>query len=178
MRYCSECASNRISFRIPEGDTIHRFVCSNCGKIHYLNPRIVVGCLPVSGNKILICKRAIEPCIGKWNLPAGFMENNETAEEGAIRETNEEANADVSIIRLHCIYSIPHVNQVYLIFLAKLNNLNFSPGIETSETKLFDRNEIPWNDIGFTSSKYAIKRYFENMSNDSIETHIGKYENE
>ena len=139
---------------------------------------MVVGCLPVYDYKVLICKRAIEPCLGKWNLPAGYLENNETAEEGAIRETKEEANAEVDIVRLHCIYSIPHVNQVYLIFLAKLKNLNFSPGFETSETKLFDKNEMPWKDIGFTSSKYAIMKYFENMNNNHFETFIGGYESE
>jgi ADP-ribose pyrophosphatase YjhB (NUDIX family) len=175
IRFCSECGSERISFEIPRGETTKRYICSNCGKIHYINPRIVVGCLPVYEDKVLICRRAIEPCIGTWNLPAGYLEINETVEEGAIRETWEEANAEVKIIRLHCIYSIPHVNQVYLFFLAELNHLNFWPGDETSEIKLFGQDDMPWHDIGFDSSIYAIKKYYENLNNGFSGTHIGRH---
>ncbi len=173
LRFCSACGSDRISIRIPEGESTERVVCDNCGKIHYVNPRLIVGCLPVYKDKILVCKRAIDPCSGKWNLPAGFMEVNESAEEGAIRETLEEANAKVEIIRLHCVYSIPQVNQVYLIFKSKLLNPDFSPGPESSEVSLFDEKDMPWNDIAFTSSVYAIKKYFENRNNPNPETFIG-----
>ena len=175
MRFCSECGSNRIVMEIPEGETLLREVCRNCGKIYYTNPRVVAGCLPVSGAQVLICRRAIEPCLGKWNLPAGFLEANETAEEGAIRETLEEAHAKVEIIRLHCLYSITHVNLVYLIFLARLSDLHFKPGIETSEVKLFKYEDIPWDEIGFTSSVFALKKYFENKDKDSVTTFIGHH---
>ena len=175
IRYCSYCGSNRISILIPEGDSNNRIVCKNCGKIHYINPRLIVGCLPVHDEKVLICKRAIEPCKGKWNLPAGFMELNESAEAGAVRETKEEANAEVDIVRLHCVYSIPQVNQVYLIFLAQLKNLDFSPGIESLEVQLFGKLDMPWDEIGFTSSVFAIKNYFDNLKNPTPETFIGDH---
>jgi len=173
IRYCSKCGSNRISRIIPEGDTNKRFVCENCGQINYINPRLIVGCLPVYENKVLICRRAIEPCKGKWNIPAGFMEMHESAEEGAIRETMEEANAVVEILRLHCVYSIPHVNQVYLLFLASLKNLDFFPGIESLDVKLFDQSDLPWDEIAFTSSVYAIKKYYESKNETSPGTFIG-----
>ncbi len=175
IRYCSLCGSSRITFKIPEGETVKRFVCENCGKIHYINPRLIVGCLPVYEEKILMCKRAINPCLGKWNLPAGFMENQETAEQGAIRETREEANAKVEIIRLHCVYSIPHVDQVYLLYLARLRDPDVSPGIESSEVQLFSQEEIPWEDIGFTSSVFALKKYFENLNNPQPGTYQGSH---
>lgn len=148
-------------------------VCLNCGTIHYINPRLIVGCITVVDDKILLCRRAIDPCSGKWNLPAGFMELNETAEEGARRETLEEASADVRIERLHCIYSIPHVNQVYLIFLANLKNGNYKPGLESLEVKLFDESDLPWDDLAFTSNVFALQKYFENKNYTG--THIGSH---
>jgi ADP-ribose pyrophosphatase YjhB (NUDIX family) len=135
----------------------------------------VTGCLVVHEHKILLCRRSIEPASGLWNLPAGYLENGESVEQGALRETREEANAEAGIIRLHCVYSIPHVNQVYLIFLAGLPDGHFSPGKETSEVKLFGTNEIPWKDIGFTSSVFALEMYLESLGGSAKTTYVGQY---
>ena len=123
----------------------------------------------------MICKRAINPCKGKWNLPAGFMENNESAENGALRELKEETGLEGKILKLHCVYSIPHVNQVYLIFLTKINDLKIDPGEESLEVSLFDLHEIPWGDIGFTSSVFAIEKYMESLNHSDLRTFIGSY---
>ncbi|EMO60542.1 NUDIX domain protein [Leptospira borgpetersenii serovar Pomona str. 200901868] len=115
MKYCGSCGSS-VVYKIPEGDNRSRYVCDNCGTIHYQNPKIVVGSIPVWENRILLCKRAIEPRKGYWTLPAGFLENRETVEEGAVRETQEEANAEIRIVGLQSIYSIPHISQIYMFF--------------------------------------------------------------
>lgn len=174
MNYCSNCGSEKIGLKIPEGDTYHRFVCDNCDRIFYENPRVIVGCLPVFEGKVMLCKRAIQPQYGLWNLPAGFMENGETAENGASRETLEESMADVEIIKLHVVYSLPKVNQVYLHFLAKLKNANFGPTKESLEVKLFKEEEIPWQDIAFHSSEYALKKFYE-FGADYQGVHVGSY---
>jgi ADP-ribose pyrophosphatase YjhB (NUDIX family) len=132
-----------------------------------------VGCLPVYDNKIVICRRAIEPCQGLWNLPAGFMENGERAEDGALRELKEETGLDGQIQKLHCIYSIPHVNQVYLIFLTHIQSPEAVPGMESLEVKYFEDHEVPWGDIGFSSSVFAIEKYIEYKSTISHKTYIG-----
>jgi ADP-ribose pyrophosphatase YjhB (NUDIX family) len=120
---------------------------------------MVVGCLPVFENKILMCRRAIEPRRGLWNLPAGYLENGETVEEGAIRETWEEARARVKLLRLHCLYNLPHVHQVYLHFLAEMEDEAFSAGPESLEVALFSHENIPWDEIAFSSSSFAIREY-------------------
>ncbi len=175
MKYCSNCGKELIKM-IPEGDSIERFVCTHCNTIHYQNPKIIVGTIPIYENQILLCKRGIEPQYGKWTIPAGFLELGERVEEGAIRETKEEANANVKIIKLQTVYSIPKISQVYLLFLAKLLDLNFLPGHETLETVLFPENQIPWEEIAFTAVKYALKTYLEDKKNNRLEiTHIGFY---
>lgn len=175
MKYCSNCGSNQIELKIPEGDSFKRFVCDNCGRIFYDNPRVIVGCLPIVDDKVMLCKRAIQPQAGLWNLPAGFLENGEKAEDGAARETFEETLAKVEIIKLHVVFSLPKVNQVYLHFLAKLNNENFGPTSESLEVKLFEKDEIPWDDIAFHSSTYALEKYFE-FGKDYQGVHIGSYD--
>jgi len=147
--------------RVPPGDSLERAVCDACGLIQYQNPKMVVGCLPVHGERILICKRAIEPRYGLWTLPAGFMENNESAPEGAAREALEEANARVEIEDLYTIYSIPHISQVYLMFRAKLLDLDFSPGVESLEVKLVTEDEIPWDQLAFQMVKRTLQHYLE-----------------
>jgi len=147
MKFCSECGS-KVVLRIPEGDTLPRYICPNCHAIHYQNPKVIVGCIPEWENKILLCKRAIAPHRGKWTLPAGFMENHETLIQGATRETFEEANARVEIRKLYAIYSLPHISQVYVLFRAKLLDLDFSPGIESLEVRLFEEQEIPETHMG------------------------------
>ncbi len=175
MKFCSNCGHSVIKM-IPEGDNVERYVCLNCKTIHYQNPKIIVGTIPILENKILLCKRAIEPQYGKWTIPAGFLELGERVEEGAIRETLEEANAKVEIIKLQTVYSIPKINQVYLLFLAKLLNLDFYPGHETLITQLFNFDEIPWEEIAFAAVKFALKTYIEDKKNNRPETtHIGFY---
>ena len=175
MNYCPTCGSRNLKLKIPDGDSFERYVCQDCHTIHYLNPRVIVGCLPIYEDKIIICKRAIEPCQGMWNLPAGFMENGERAEDGALRELKEETGLEGRILKLHCIYSIPHVNQVYMIFLTHIHSPEAVPGEETLEVKYFEENEVPWGDIGFTSSVYAIEKYIEYRSSNNNKTYIGSF---
>jgi len=160
MKFCSQCG-HAITQRIPEGDNLPRFVCEQCDTIHYQNPNIVTGCIPVYGDKILLCKRAIEPRYGLWTLPAGFMENQETLEQAAMRESAEEAHANVELEQLYTVFSLPHVNQVYIMFRARLLDESFKPGIESLEVKLFSEDEIPWDELAFRTIHYSLKYYFE-----------------
>jgi ADP-ribose pyrophosphatase YjhB (NUDIX family) len=141
-----------------------RAVCQACGHIQYENPKIVVGCLPVFGDRILMCKRAIEPRLGLWTLPAGFMENDESAAEGAAREAMEEANARVEIEDLYTVYSIPHISQVYMMFRAKLLDPDVSPGIESLEVKLVTEAEIPWDELAFTMVRRTLTHFLEDRA--------------
>ncbi len=172
MRFCSECGQT-VSLRIPQGDNSLRYVCDSCGVIHYQNPRLVVGCLPVFDEKILICKRAIDPAYGKWTLPAGFMENGEDIAAGAARETREEAEAEVRIVRLHSVFSIPHIHQVHVFFLAEIIGGKFGCGKETLEAKLVRPDEIPWDEIAFGSVRFALKRYMDDPQ--AVTTHVDSY---
>jgi ADP-ribose pyrophosphatase YjhB (NUDIX family) len=138
-----------------------RAVCDACGTIQYQNPKIVVGCLPVFGDRILMCKRAIEPKYGLWTLPAGFMENNESAPEGAAREALEEANARVEIEDLYTVYSIPHISQVYMMFRARLLDPDVSPGVESLEVKLVTEDEIPWDTLAFAMVHRTLTHFLE-----------------
>ncbi|MCS7204419.1 MAG: NUDIX hydrolase [Leptospiraceae bacterium] len=177
MKYCSNCGHPVIRMT-PPGDHVERYVCLNCNTIHYENPKIIVGTIPIYEEKILLCKRAIDPQFGKWTIPAGFLELGETVEEGALRETLEEANARVEIIKLQAVYSIPKISQVYLLFLARLLDLDFHPGPETLITQLFSIDEIPWDEIAFTSVKYALKTYIEDKKKSRLDyTHLGIYPN-
>lgn len=159
MKFCSQCGHS-VSQRIPDGDNLPRFVCDHCDIIHYQNPNIVTGSLPVFGDKILLCKRAIEPQYGRWTLPAGFMENQETLEQAAIRESVEEANANVELEQLYTVFSLPHVNQVYIMFRARLLDESFKPGIESLEVRLFDEDEIPWDQLAFRTIEHTLKYFF------------------
>ena len=158
MKFCSKCGS-KVSIEIPTGDNRLRAVCSNCKTIHYENPKIVVGCLSTWENKILLCKRAIEPRLGFWTLPAGFLELNESTEEGAIRETIEESGANIALGALFAIFDLPFCNQVHMFFLAKMLNPSLNPGFESLEAKLFPVNQIPWSQLSFTSVKKTIKLF-------------------
>ncbi len=175
MNYCSHCGSADIVYKIPENDNFKRWVCLNCGKVFYENPRIIVGCLVTSRDKILLCKRAIQPQYGLWNLPAGFLENHERAEEGAKRETFEESKARVEIVKLHALYNLPAVNQVYLHFLARfVESSRIGPTKESLEVCFFDPKDIPWKEIAFKSTTFALKKYFE-KGDDFQGVHIGSY---
>ena len=163
IKFCNSCGAE-VVHRIPDGDSLVRAICDACGTIQYQNPKIVVGCLPAYGDKILICKRAIEPRLGLWTLPAGFMENEESASEGAAREALEEANARVEIEDLYTVYSIPHISQVYMMFRAKLLDLDFSPGIESLDVKLVTADEIPWNELAFAMVRRTLEHYLDDRS--------------
>jgi len=162
MNYCQHCSASLV-LRTPEGDNRARYCCGSCNTIFYQNPKNVVGTLPVYKNKILLCKRAIEPRKGKWTLPAGFMENGESSLAGAIRETKEEAGAELIIKpdSLYTLFNLPTINQVYIFFRAELANLNFSAGVESEEVELYQEKEIPWSEIAFPVVKTTIKQYFE-----------------
>lgn len=174
MNYCSECGKP-VQRRVPPGDHRPRFVCDACNTVHYENPRLIVGCLPVWEEQVLLCKRANEPRSGYWTLPAGFLETGETIEEGALRETLEEAHAEVDIVRLFSVYSIPSIGQVYLFFLARLRNLDFSPGAETERTQLFRESEVPWNEIAFSSVRFSLEHYFRDCRTPSDRVYVGSY---
>ena len=148
MKYCSECGQP-VRIKVPAGDNRPRHVCDSCSTIHYLNPKIVTGTLPVWEDQVLLCKRAIEPRYGLWTLPAGFMEIGETTEQAAERESREEANANLEIQQLYTIISLPHIDQVYMLYRAQLSDLEFSPGDETLEVKLFREEHIPWQELAF-----------------------------
>jgi ADP-ribose pyrophosphatase YjhB (NUDIX family) len=174
MNFCSNCGSDQLHFIIPAGDNRSRFVCQNCGEIHYSNPKIVAGCLPVWQDKVLLAKRSIEPRLGYWNVPSGYLENGETVEEGALREVWEEAKARPKITGLHAIYSIPHINQIYIHFLAALAAPEYGVGEESLEVALFTEEEIPWDQIAFTSSAFTLRRYFKDRKEGKHQVHLGK----
>jgi ADP-ribose pyrophosphatase YjhB (NUDIX family) len=159
MKFCSNCAAPVVQ-RVPPGDTLARWVCDQCGEIHYQNPRLVVGTVPDYQGKLLLCRRAIEPRYGYWTLPAGFMENDETAGQAALRETLEEAGARVELGAPFSMISVPHVNQVYLFYLARVTALGAKPGEETLEIGFFEEATLPWKDIAFRTVGLTLKRYF------------------
>ena len=158
INFCSECG-NSVEQKIPDGETLLRAVCSACQTIHYQNPKIVAGTIPEWEDKILLCRRAIEPRVGLWTFPAGFMELGESTEEAAIRETLEEAQADIRIHALLGIFSLPHVSQVYVVYRAHLQNLNFKPGAESLEVKLVSLQDIPWDKLAFPVIHECLTRY-------------------
>ncbi len=170
MKFCSNCGA-RVDFRIPPGDSLPRHVCDHCGEIHYLNPKIVVGALPEWEGRILLCKRAIEPRLGKWTLPAGFMENDETTAQGAIRETLEDACARIEIGELYTLIDVPHIGQVHIVFRARLLDLDFRPGEESLEVALFDEADIPWDDIAFRTIAATLRHYFNDRRNGTWRFH-------
>ncbi len=160
IKHCKNCGT-AVTYRVPDdGDTKERAVCSACLTIHYENPLNVVGTVPYWGEKILLCKRNIEPRWGKWTLPAGFMELNETVAEGAARETVEEAGAEFEMEGLFSLVNIPRVGQVHLFYRARLLSDRFNPGVETIEARLFEEHEIPWDEIAFKTVGETLRRYF------------------
>lgn len=161
IRFCTRCGT-RVIITIPEGDNRQRHVCTACGEIQYQNPKIVTGCIPVCGNRILLCKRAIDPRMGYWTIPAGFMENDETLEQGAIRETWEEAMAKVTDLQLYQIFDVPRINQVYILYRANLAEPgNFGAGPESLEVQLVPLDAIPWDEMAFLVIRKTLERYLE-----------------
>jgi len=160
MNYCSACGGALV-LRTPADDDRPRHVCDRCGRIHYQNPKVVVGSIPQWEDKILLCRRAIEPRHGLWTLPAGFLENGETTQQGAMRETLEEAQARVAITEPYALFNLPDIDQIYLLFRSRLLDLGFGPGPESLEVCLFSANEIPWDELAFPVIKETLALFVE-----------------
>ncbi len=163
LNFCSNCGSPVVS-KIPEGDHLPRFVCTSCGVIHYKNPLLVLGCVPEWEDKILLCRRAIEPRLGFWTVPAGFMENGETLQQAAARECYEEALARVDVGSLLAVVSVTHAAQVHVMFRARLAKPEFAPGPESLEVRLYTESEIPWADLAFASGEFTLRKYYEDRA--------------
>ena len=174
MNFCSNCGSQNIGLKVPEGDNRPRFVCDDCGEIFYHNPKMVVGCVPRWKEKVLLCKRAIPPRYGYWTLPAGYMENQESAANGAAREAHEEALAKTRIGNVFTQFSIPHINQVYILFLADMETAEFGAGEESLDAALFGREEIPWDELAFPVMRKTLELYFEDADRGRFRTHSGE----
>ena len=180
MKFCPNCAAP-ITQRVPPGDSVPRDLCDACGSIHYQNPKLVVGCVPVwedgrredgrRDGRILLCRRAIEPRYGYWTLPAGFMENGESTGQGAARETLEEAGARVELLAPFSMISVPYVNQVHLFYRARLLDLEFKPGEESLEVALFEEAQVPWKDIAFRTVGLTLKHWFSDRARGSFGFH-------
>ena len=175
MKFCSNCGAP-VALKVPPGDSLPRHVCDACNTIHYQNPRLVVGCIPEWEDRILLCRRAIEPRYGLWTVPAGYMENGETTVQGAARETLEEANARVEVGALYAIFNIPHISQVYMLFRARLLDADFSAGAETLETRLFSEADIPWDEIAFATVRQTLNHYYNDRKQGEYRFHIGTIE--
>lgn len=171
--YCRQCGS-AVEYRVPDdGDTRQRAVCLACHTIHYENPLNVVGTIPVlPDGRVLLCKRNIEPRLGKWTLPAGFMELDETTSQGAARETNEEAGAQFEMGPLFSLLNVPRVGQVHMYYRAKLLSERFNPGYETMEARLFKEEEVPWDELAFRTVKETLEHYFADRKKGSFELHL------
>ncbi|XP_028787736.1 nudix hydrolase 23, chloroplastic isoform X2 [Neltuma alba] len=172
IKFCQWCGGP-TKHDIPEGEERLRAICTICGKIIYQNPKMVVGCLIQHDNKVLLCKRKIQPSYGLWTLPAGYLEIGESATEGAIRETREEANAEVEVLSPFAQLDIPLIGQTYIIFLAKLKKPHFSPGPESSECRLFSLDDIPFDSLSFSSMVVTLSMYAEDIKSGKLKFHYG-----
>ena len=172
MNFCGACGA-AVEQKVPPGDNRLRHVCSSCDKIHYQNPKVVAGCIPVWEDKVLLCKRAIDPRCGYWTLPAGFMEMDETLRQAAARETMEEANARVEILNLFAVFSLPHVNQVYMMFNARMLAPDCFAGDESQEVRLYSEADIPWEQLAFPTIRHSLKFFFEDRENQAQRLHTG-----
>ena len=171
MNFCANCG-HPTTEKIPLGDHQLRRVCTVCTQVHYVNPKVICGALVLFENKVLLCRRAIEPRYGLWTLPAGFMEISETMEQGAARETREEAEAEVKIEQLYCMYDIPRIGQIYVLFKAELVDGKFGAGDETIESRLFNEDEIPWNELAFPSVERTLRHYFADRQHNVFPMHL------
>jgi len=172
MKFCANCGTAVVQ-RVPPGDSLPRWVCDNCGEIHYQNPKLVVGTIPEHDGRLLLCRRAIEPKYGLWTVPAGFMEQGETAEQAAAREALEEAKVDVEITSLYAVFSIPHISQVYMIFRGRMRTLSFGTSAESLEVQLFKHADIPWDSLAFPVIHETLHRYVQDRSRGSFQIHLG-----
>ncbi len=172
FQHCPTCGGP-ISYRVPPDDNRERAVCTVCASIHYQNPLVVVGTVPTWQDQVLLCKRAIEPRHGYWTLPAGFMELDESTSDGAARETAEEAGASIDMGPLLTVLNVVRVGQVHLFYRATLRNIQFAPGVESLEVKLFTEAEIPWQDLAFRTVSRTLQHYFEDRKRGVFELHHG-----
>lgn len=170
IKFCTQCASP-VSLRVPAGDTLPRHVCTCCGHIHYENPRLVVGCIATWEDRILLCRRAIEPRYGFWTLPAGFMENGETTAEAAARETLEEACAEIVVDKPFAMVNVAHINQVHLFYRGRLPVPEYAAGDESLETALFAEPDIPWNELAFRSVSFSLQLFFADRAAGRFDFH-------
>ena len=171
MNFCTHCGGP-VTRKIPPGDSLPRHVCNQCELIHYHNPKIVAGCIPEWEGAILLCRRGIEPRLGLWTFPAGFMEIGESTEQAAIRETKEEARADVAITGLYAVLSLPHIGQVYLVFRGRMLTPVYAAGSESLEVGLFPLSAIPWDAIAFPVVQDALRRYAEDATRGQFQLHL------
>ena len=172
MKFCSSCG-HEVSLTVPSGDNRPRYVCQHCNTIHYQNPNVVAGVIAEYEDRILLCKRAINPQIGKWTLPAGFLENRETVMQGAAREAMEEANAELADMQLFSVISIPHISQVYMMYRAQLVDGKASAGPESEDVGLYAEADIPWDEIAFPVVVESLKLYYEDIKNGGFRVHYG-----
>ena len=163
QKYCSQCATPLVQ-KVPPDDTRMRDVCDACGAVHYQNPRNVVGVLPVWNDKILLCRRAIEPRQNKWTLPAGFMELGETTAQGAERETQEEAGAEIELGSLYTVIDVPHAEQVHFFYLARVVHPQLNPGPESLEAAFFALDDIPWSELAFRTVTSTLEHYVRDQA--------------
>jgi ADP-ribose pyrophosphatase YjhB (NUDIX family) len=173
MNFCSKCGA-KVALRVPPGDSLPRHVCDQCSTIHYRNPLMVIGTIPEWEDRILLCRRAIEPRYGLWTLPAGFMELGESTAQGALRETMEEARARVELGDLFSLLSVPHVDQVHLFYRARLLDQDFAAGEETLEVELFRETEIPWEAIAFRTTAMTLRHFFSDKKEGLFRLHAGE----
>lgn len=158
MKFCPDCGHS-IHLGIPEGDDRERHLCAGCGAIHYINPRVIVGCLPIHDDRVLLCKRAIEPRRGYWTLPAGFMEIGESTAEGAARETWEEAHAEATDLQLYRVFDVPHISQVYTFYRCGIRDGRYGIGPESLDSALYDFDDIPWEQLAFPTVFEVLKEF-------------------
>ncbi len=172
IKHCRVCGSP-TAYRVPADDNRERAICSSCGEIHYENPINVVGTVPVWEDQVLLCKRNIEPRRGLWTLPAGFLELGESTSEGALRETDEEAGARITLGELFTVLNVVRAGQLHLFYLARLHDTRFAPGPETMEAQLFREHEIPWDEIAFRTVRETLRHFFEDRRNGRFTVHAG-----
>lgn len=168
--FCSQCGTP-TQHRVPEGDNRERDVCDHCGAIHYQNPRMVVGTVPVWQDRILLCRRAIEPRYDTWTLPAGFMELNESTAQGAARETLEESGARIELGPLFTVIDVPQIDQVHIFYLAQATGPELDPGPESLDARYYDESEIPWGELSFRTVSSTLKQYFEDRRHGKMGCH-------
>ena len=170
MKFCTQCASP-LEHKIPDGDSLARYVCPACQHIHYQNPRVITGCIPEWEDRVLMCKRAIEPRYGRWTLPAGFLELGETSAEGGARETLEEACARVETRGLFSVINVTYIGQIYMFYRAQLLDLDFAAGAESLEVELMREDEIPWDELAFPTVSLTLQDFFSDRRSGQFELH-------